>query len=281
MAKKKEEPPKENKKQANPAKPKLREIKVDPDQSTEVRPLNSPTPPQSQQPFTAQAAPQRPPPSAIQATPQRPPPSAARGSPGPTRSISAPVTKAVDKAVQVTCSKCKWLYSSRNETCPMCGSPIMLGEEDLVKILIEYVDRQGIFIELKQSREFIKTYKKNYKKLPSLDDLWNASAQLAKLEAMSDDQIKKMEQKKKEKEKTVDVEAEMQRLKQKKLQEKAKIETEARQKEEAKHKAEEEVRRKELEAKAKQAATTLVCKKCGAENPGDSKFCLECGAKLD
>ena len=67
----------------------------------------------------------------------------------------------------------------------MCGAPIMLGEDDLIKIMVEYVDRQGISIEIKQSKEFLAAYKKQYKKLPSLDELWNAATQLAKLESMS------------------------------------------------------------------------------------------------
>ena len=53
-----------------------------------------------------------------------------------------------------------------------------------------------------------------------------------------------------------------------------------RQKLEEKKQVEEEIKRKEAETKAKIATTKIVCKVCGTENPGDSKFCLECGAKL-
>ncbi len=217
--------------------------------------------------------------------PSRPPPSAINKS-GAVKSgaaknvpVTLPVTKDVNKSVQVTCSKCKWLFSSRNETCPMCGAPIMLGEDDLIKIMVEYVDRQGISIEIKQSKEFLAAYKKQYKKLPSLDELWNAATQLAKLESMSGEQLKKMEEKKKEKGK-LDLESQMVRLKDKKLKEKEQVESVNRQKLEEKKQVEEEIKRKEAETKAKIATTKIVCKVCGTENPGDSKFCLECGVKL-
>lgn len=161
----------------------------------------------------------------------------------------------------------------------MCGAAILLGEDALIKFLAEYVDRQGLTIDPKEAKEFIVAYKKNYKKLPSLDDLWNAAVQLAKLESMNEAQLKKAQQEKSQREK-LNLQGEMERLKDKKLKEKEDIEAEKRRQEELKKAAEIERKRLEAEAKAAKMVQIITCKKCGVKNPSDSKFCLECGGKL-
>lgn len=183
------------------------------------------------------------------------------------------------KTVQITCHKCKWLYSSRNDVCPMCGASMILSEEDLIKFFLEYVDRQGIYLNKGDAINFMKEYKKTYKKLPDLKELWDTAEKIAKLEKMSENDLKKLQKDKRDKEK-LDLKSEMERLKDKKLQERRAIEEEKRQKEEA-EKLIKEAERKKKEAEIAAKAGGVPCPKCKTKNPPDSKFCLECGQILD
>jgi hypothetical protein len=181
------------------------------------------------------------------------------------------------KSITITCTKCHWAYSSTKDSCPMCGAPMLLGDIDVIKILQEYVDLQGIYLEKKDAEEFIKSYKKQFKKLPGLDDLWNAALKLTKLEEMEDKDLKKIEDKKRAQERA-QVQQKMDEIKAQKIKDQEEKEREKREKEDLEKQKKEEERRLKEEAKLKKAET--ACPSCGAKNPSDSKFCLECGAKL-
>ena len=192
----------------------------------------------------------------------------------------------------VNCHKCGWAYSSRNQTCPMCAAPLLLSQRDVIKVLQEYVDLQGIWLDVKEAKKFVLEFKKKFKRLPKLDDLWQSAIQLAKLDEMAEKDVKKLEKDKQVKGKLA-VKEKMKQIQDQKLakkraaEEAAKIKKEeARMKKEAeKRKKEEEKQRKRAARKTKKKAPVLkevgaACPSCGTANPGDSKFCLECGQKL-
>ncbi len=185
------------------------------------------------------------------------------------------------KEVSVTCQRCGWLLlanpDDKQTFCPMCGTQLQIGEKTLVKILAEYIDRQGLYVDDEEAENFIKSYKKNYKKLPTLMELWNASIQYAKIQDMSKKELKEFEKKQREKEEkqAMEIKAQMLKIKEQKKQQ---LEEEKRKKEEEERKKKEEEEKKKA---AKEKAKFLICSECGEKNPLDSKFCLECGAKLE
>jgi uncharacterized OB-fold protein len=181
------------------------------------------------------------------------------------------------KTIQYTCKKCGWIYSSRNDACPMCAAPMQLSEKDLIRAFIKFAELRGTAIAGEDAMEFLKAFKKNNKRYPNLTDLWGAATQLAKLDSMTEEQMKKMEKERKQK---GELKAQMEKMKSQKEVELA----------EAKRKHLEELKMKEDADRRKAAQDALMkaeekkkeakCPSCGAPNPGDSKFCMECGSKL-
>ena len=170
------------------------------------------------------------------------------------------------KEIEVSCAKCRWMYSTSNNHCPMCGAPLLLNHEELVRALQEYVELQGSWIVKKEAKKFIDAYKDRYKKLPDLDTLWNTAVKLAKIEEMSQEEIDKAKRKQAAQEDD-EVKKKMQELQQKKIQ--------AQQEENKKKK-----RKLRKKKKKQKKQVSLVCPKCNETNPADSKFCLNCGNQL-
>ncbi|MHA1819660.1 MAG: zinc-ribbon domain-containing protein [Promethearchaeota archaeon] len=127
------------------------------------------------------------------------------------------------KTVMITCYKCGWSFSSRKKECPMCGAHIIISAKELVRILGEYIERQGVYASKKECENFIKKFKKSKKRLPTLDELWKASLEYVKVQLMDNKELKKMKEKKKSKEgQDLDLKAQMEKLKKKKMLEKQK-----------------------------------------------------------
>lgn len=180
------------------------------------------------------------------------------------------------KTIQYTCKKCGWTYSSRNKSCPMCGAAMDLSEKDLVAAMEKFADVRGTYISREDAFGFLRAFKKKQNRNPTLDDLWNAATHLAKMDTMTEEQLKKIEREKKQKS---DIKAQMEKMKAQKEKEIA----EARQRalEEAQRRQEEDKKRQAEEAqKAKLRPVDLICPKCQSKNPLDSKFCMECGELL-
>jgi uncharacterized OB-fold protein len=182
------------------------------------------------------------------------------------------------KQIHYVCKKCGWTFSSRNEYCPMCGVPMKLSDKELVDAFQQFIDLNGSYITRDDAFGFIKAYRKSHRMDPALNDLWNAAKQLAKLDEMSEDQLKKLEKEKKEK---GEIKAKMDKMreqKEKELLEQRKLELKQ------SKLAEEEEKRRQAEESAERAKMKGVkskCRACGAENPADSRFCLECGSKMN
>ena len=161
--------------------------------------------------------------------------------------------------------------------CPMCNTRLQLSEAVLVATLQDYIERQGLWVSEVEAQEFIDSYKKEYKKLPLLSELWAASKEFAKIEAMDKKQLKAYEQKQEEKRKEQEREIKMKMLKLK-AEKKEELERQERERE-----MELEAQRK-IEAAKRQAQKLrpkfVSCPSCGEKNPLDSKFCLECGTPL-
>ena len=60
------------------------------------------------------------------------------------------------KEISVTCQKCGWLLlanpADKQIFCPMCGTQIQLSEKTLVGILVEFIDRQGLYVDDEEAR---------------------------------------------------------------------------------------------------------------------------------
>jgi hypothetical protein len=193
------------------------------------------------------------------------------------KKVRAPPEK---KYVIVNCNKCHWTFSTRNQECPMCATPLLMSEHDLLNIMHEYTELQGIFIDRDEAVEYMKAFKKKYKKLPDLDDLWDAAVQLAELEEMEDDEIRKLEEQKEYRQQDA-VRAKMEQMKQQKLQERALADSQKMQREAEERKKQEEERIRKEQEKQAAASKEAFCPRCGASNPSGSKFCLECGQRID
>jgi hypothetical protein len=121
----------------------------------------------------------------------------------------------------------------------MCGANLVISEKELVRILGEYVDRQGLFSSKKDNEEFIKKFKHAKKRLPTLDDLWVSALDLAKLDKMSNKkeekktEDKKKDDTKKDEKKELDIDGQIEKLKAKKLLEKQQKETSKKSEQEA------------------------------------------------
>ncbi len=200
----------------------------------------------------------------------------------------------------------------------MCGEPpAPMGEEELATTLMRLVERKGILLGDDEARNFIRKFKKEYKRFPDEKDLVRAADELVKVDSMSKQELKakaivdkKRQKETMEKGKTgaegavparketeLDLTKKIEELRQKRALEKQQ------QLELAKAKAapvrvtppvEEEVEAPEetvtsppstpaapphappVSAPAKKGK----CPKCGASNPPDSMFCLECGEKI-
>jgi predicted nucleic acid-binding Zn-ribbon protein len=185
-------------------------------------------------------------------------------------------------SLSVTCYKCGWIYSSgRSNGCTMCGASMLLTEEELIKALEDFVDLQGVYIEPKEAKNFIRGFKKNYKELPSLKDLWTAAVQLGRIDEMDDDEIKRVEDERKRKEE-LKLKERMKQIQDKKLAAKRLKEKERLDKETEERKRKEQERLKKQQPKPKRQASKAwkICPSCSTQNPTDSKFCLECGNLL-
>ena len=158
----------------------------------------------------------------------------------------------------------------------MCAAPMKLSEKDMIRAFQKFADVRGTYISGDDAAGFLKAFRKKHNRDPSLDELFNAATALAKMDDMSDEQLKKMDKDKKQK---AELKAQMEKMKAQKQKE---IE-EARQKSliEAQKREEDDKRKQAEEAvKAKLRPIDLTCPKCNAKNPLDSKFCMECGEPL-
>ncbi len=200
----------------------------------------------------------------------------------------------------------------------MCGEPpAPMGEEELATVLMRLIERKGILIDDNEAKNFIRKFKKQYKRFPDDKDLLRAADEFVKVDSMSKQELKAKEMlaKKHAKEAQVSGQAEVEAAaparKETELDLSKKIE-ELRQKralekqqqlEMAKAKTapkkvelptEEEVEIPETRVAPPPSAAAAPphappvpsttpkgkCPKCGASNPPDSMFCLECGEKI-
>ncbi|MHA1731723.1 MAG: zinc ribbon domain-containing protein [Promethearchaeota archaeon] len=75
-------------------------------------------------------------------------------------------------ARMITCKKCGWSFSNKNAACPSCGTPVgFMTPREMVEVLQFYVDLKGLYISPKESKEFIKEFKKKNRKWPTELDL--------------------------------------------------------------------------------------------------------------
>ncbi|MHA1341976.1 MAG: zinc-ribbon domain-containing protein [Promethearchaeota archaeon] len=191
------------------------------------------------------------------------------------------------KTVMLVCHKCGWSFSSRRDSCPMCGAEIVINAKELARILGEYIERQGFWSSRKECEKFIKKFKSKNKRLPTLEELWKSAVDYAKLQMMDEKEIKKMKEKQ-----DMDLKAQIEKIKKKKLAEKmakkSKAEIKPEEKESIALTPEEKERRlRELKMKRegvigaeKEEEGYIICPNCGAKNPPGSKFCSEDGTPL-
>jgi len=203
------------------------------------------------------------------------------------------------KTVILICYKCGWSFNSNKDSCPMCGAEIVINAKELARILGEYIERQGFWISKKECENFIKTFKSKNKRLPTLDELWKSAVDYAKVQLMDEKELKKAKEKQ-----DLELKAQIEQMKKKKLEEKklkeAKVEKKesiVSEKEKISIKPEEkEIRIKELELKRikeppleieqnvpkeKPIEEFIICPNCKFKNPTGSRFCSECGSKLE
>ena len=121
------------------------------------------------------------------------------------------------KTVMITCYKCSWSYSSHKTSCPMCGANPIINQKELVRILGEYIERQGLFSSKKECASFIKKFKKERKRLPVLDELWTSAVNYVKLQTMDKKDLKKMKEKN-----DIDLKAQMEKMRLRKIKDKQK-----------------------------------------------------------
>ncbi len=200
----------------------------------------------------------------------------------------------------------------------MCGEPpAPMGEEELATVLMRLVERKGILIDDNEAKNFIRKFKKEYKRFPDDKDLVRAADELVKIDSMSKQELKAKEMLAKRHEKEtkgkgpvaveatapgrketeLDLSKKIEELRQKRAQEKqqqldmAKAKAVPKKVEappaEAVEVPEESVTSPTPAAAAPphappapSATTKGKCPKCGATNPPDSMFCLECGEKI-
>ncbi len=200
----------------------------------------------------------------------------------------------------------------------MCGEPpAPMGEEELATVLMRLIERKGILIDDNEAKNFIRKFKKQYKRFPDDKDLIRAADEFVKVESMSKQELKAKEMlaKKREKEGKMEEQAgvagvaparketeldltkKIEELRQKRALEKQQQLEMAKAKAAPKKVAlppEEEMPVPEASEPAPVptaaapphappvASTGMKgkCPKCGASNPPDSMFCLECGEKI-
>ncbi len=201
----------------------------------------------------------------------------------------------------------------------MCGEPpAPMSEEELATVLMRLIERKGIIIDDNEAKNFIRKFKKEYKRFPDDKDLIRAAEEFVKVDSMSKQELKAKEMLAKKREKEVkgkgavevvsaaparketelDLSKKIEELRQKRalekqqLLDKAKAKAAAPSKVETLPEEEAEIPEPRVESPQPVAAapphappipsTTMKgkCPKCGASNPPDSLFCLECGEKI-
>ncbi len=200
----------------------------------------------------------------------------------------------------------------------MCGEPpAPMGEEELATILTKLIERKGITVDNNETRKFIKIFKKDYKRFPDEKDLARAADEFVRMDLISKQELKAkgmVENKHQKeglakgqveattgaparKENELDLGKKIEELRQKRALEKqqqlemAKAKLGSRK---ATSPIEAEAEMPEVSAPAPEPETAAPpqappipalspagkCPKCGASNPSDSMFCLDCGERL-
>lgn len=202
-----------------------------------------------------------------------------RRRPRPSRSVQQMEGESVEDTTSPTelttdihysCKTCGWSFSlSRNKKCPMCKEKPKLDMKFLINLLVDFCAQKAYPIRPKDAKIVLSKYKKEYKKFPSINELWVLSHKVVQKtiekkfgkeaakkmdETDIDKKFKKRGAAKEDRKKAIE-----QRRKAKDI--KATVENEQ---------AKGEVKEEE----------TIRCIYCGAPNPIDSSFCVKCGKNL-
>jgi len=161
------------------------------------------------------------------------------------------------------CKECSWSYSlQRNKVCPMCQTPPEINEALVIETIQEYSRRKGIFIKKKEGKSLASSFKKKYKRLPTFKEIWTLADKIVGQKAGGGKVSLEAKVAKKMAEMKVAADDKQQRKK------------------------ELAVKRAGIEKveKVEKVEPSIVvksrCGKCGATNPSNSNFCLDCGTKL-
>lgn len=148
------------------------------------------------------------------------------------------------KTIMITCHNCNWSFASDKKECPMCGSNVVINEKELIRILKEYSERQGIYSTKRECENFLKKFKKNKKHLPTIEDLWDTSMDFVKIQKKSKEEKENKDSKK--------------------------FPT-----------LEEQENSNSNDKKDLEEIDYKICPTCGSKNKPTSKFCLEDGTPLE
>lgn len=156
------------------------------------------------------------------------------------------------KTIMVACYKCGWSFSSDRGECPMCGADIVLKRKELIRVLGEYIERQGLWSSKKECSKFVKRFKKKNKRLPNLDELWDAAVDFAKIQLMDKKELKKLKEKQ-----DLDLKKQMEKIKKRKLKERRKAKEAQKKETIAPEKSEKEKRLEELKRRRESVIENL------------------------
>ncbi len=156
----------------------------------------------------------------------------------------------------------------------MCKTPPDIDESLIIETIQEYARRKGLFVSKKEAQYITSGFENKYKRMPSFKEIWSIADKVV-LQKSGGEGVSveaKVEKKLDEMEKMQEVKVER-----KKAIEESRREGGRPRVAPVVEKIEEEVAPEE-----KKVAPTagVKCAFCGAGNPVDSKFCLECGSSL-
>lgn len=152
----------------------------------------------------------------------------------------------------------------------MCKAEVEMDKSLAIEALQEYSVRKGIYIKKKEAKGIVKSFSKEYERLPRLKELWTITdkviAQRAEGKSGADITLEQKMSKELQAKKAKD-QAKVARKKQLEAQQQIQSEPES-------------VAPQSAPPAESKGSNMVRCSKCGNLNPQESKFCLECGNKL-